>query len=206
MNEVIPGILEKDWPAIEEKIRTYLTFVNKIHVDFIDGKFVANTTCMDFAKFLPYSQNFFLEAHLMAEEPINYLKPLSQAGFKRFVGHIEKMSDQTEFVVKAQEFGEVGLAVDFKTPLEEIKVAYEDLDTVLIMGVNAGSSGQTFLADCLPKISRIRSNSLVSIEVDGGINDTNIGQIATAGANIFISTSYISANPKENFEKLLSLI
>jgi len=206
MNEVIPGILEKEWTVIEGKIKNYSTFVNKIHVDFIDGKFAPNTTFMDFAKFLPYSRNLFLEAHLMVEEPINYLKPLSDAGFKRFVGHVEKMSDQIEFVVKAQEFGEVGLALDFKTPADEIKVSLEDLDTVLIMGVNAGSSGQPFLTDCLPKINQIRTKSLVNIEVDGGINDGNIAQIASAGANIFISTSYIFQNPKENFERLLSLI
>lgn len=207
MNELIPGILEKDWQAIEEKIKICSNFVNKIHIDFIDGKFAPNTTFMDFTKFFPYSTNIFFEAHLMVKEPINYLKQLYQAGFKRFIGQIEKMSDQTEFVVRAQEFGEVGLALDLKTPVEEIKVSLEDLDTLLIMGVNAGFSGQTFHPDALAKITQVRTKSLVNIEVDGGINDADIKQIALAGANIFISTSDIfNGNPKENFERLLSLI
>jgi len=207
MDEIIPGILENNWVGIEEKIKICSTFVNKIHIDFVDGKFAANTTFMDFPKFLPYSQNIFLEAHLMVEEPVNYLSALSQAGFKRFIGHVEKMSDQTDFVVKAQELGEVGLALDLKTPIDEIRVSREDLDTILLMGVNAGFSGQTFQPEVLEKISKIRSSSLVNIEVDGGENATNIQQIASSGANIFITTSFLfNGNPKANFEKLLSLI
>lgn len=207
MNEIIPGILETSWEEIEAKINLCKAFTKTIHIDFIDGKFSQNTTFLDFQKFSTLSKDLFLEAHLMVEEPINYIQPLADAGFKRFVGHIEKMSNQEDYVVKAQEMGEVGLAIDFKTPIEEIKVPFEDLDTVLIMGVNAGFSGQQFLPDSLEKVRQIRQNSLVNIEVDGGVNDKNIRDIEDAGANYFISTSFLfKGDIKTNFETLSSLI
>ncbi len=207
MNEIIPGILETSWEEIEAKINLCREFTRTIHIDFIDGKFSQNTTFLDFQKFSSLSKDLFLEAHLMVDEPIDFIKPLADAGFKRFVGHIEKMGSQEDFVVKAQEMGEVGLALDFKTPIEEIKVSFEDLDTVLVMGVNAGFSGQQFLPDSLEKVREIRKNSLVSIEVDGGVNDKNIRDIEDAGANYFISTSFLfKGDIKTNFETLSSLI
>ena len=207
MNEIIPGILETSWEEIEAKINLCKGFTRTIHIDFIDGKFSQNTTFLDFQKFSSLSKDLFLEAHLMVDEPIDFIKPLADAGFKRFVGHIEKMGSQEDFVVKAQEMGEVGLALDFKTPIEEIKVSFEDLDTVLVMGVNAGFSGQQFLPDSLEKVREIRKNSLVNIEIDGGVNDKNIRDIEDAGANYFISTSFLfKGDIKTNFETLSSLV
>ncbi|MBI2622555.1 MAG: hypothetical protein HYW64_00450 [Candidatus Levybacteria bacterium] len=120
MLEIIPGILEKDWSEIERKIELVRPFAKTIHIDILDRKFAPNTTFLDplpFAKYtLPSSgqafpssgQAPFFELHMMVEEPIQYLKPFADAGFKRFLGHIEKMSDQAEFVAQGQLLGEVG--------------------------------------------------------------------------------------------------
>src|SRR3989344_2798293 len=130
--EVIPGILEKEWSEIERKIEIAKPFAKTIHIDIIDGKFAPNTTLIDplpFKKFIlsQLAQAPLFELHMMVENPIQYLKPFADAGFKRFIGQIEMMPDQEEFVAQAQLLGEVGLAVDGPTPLEEIKVPYEDL-------------------------------------------------------------------------------
>ncbi|MDO8582907.1 MAG: hypothetical protein Q7R51_00055 [bacterium] len=189
--EIIPGILEKDWAEIERKINLVKPFVKVMHIDIIDGKFFPNTTFLDPAPFAKY-KDLFLELHMMVENPIQYLKPFADVGFKRFIGHIEHMPDQVEFVAQAQLLGEVGLAVDGPTDLSAIKVGYEDLDEVLIMTIKAGASGQKFNPEYLRKIEILRqAQGDIKIGVDGGINDKTIIEAKNAGANRFISTSFI---------------
>lgn len=202
---IIPAILEKDWESIEKKLEICREFSNTVHIDFIDGKFVDNTTFLEFGSFKKYSTYFTLEAHLMVEEPINYLPRLSSAGFKRYLGHVEKMSDQIEFVASGELLGAVGLALDLQTPLDAIKVSLDDLDQILLMSVNAGKSGQTFDNSIIEKIRSLRSKYLGNIEIDGGINDQTILFAKTAGANTFCVTSFLfKENPKNQFRTLES--
>ena len=215
VHHIIPGILEKDWIEIEKKIETAKQFSNVLHVDFIDGKFVNNLTFLDATPFKKYSGDppageagLFLEAHLMVDEPLNYLKPLADAGFKRFLGHAEKMTDQEEFVAEGQILGEVGLALDLGSSLDLIKVPFEDLDCILLMSIKAGFSNQTFEQSSLEKIKDLRSKTDIPIEVDGGINDQTIIQAKEAGANRFVSNSFVfkSNNSSEQFKKLMGLV
>lgn len=220
--EVIPGILEKDWTEIERKVNLVKSFARTIHIDIIDGKFAPNTTFIDplpFKKFTSPSagSELFFELHMMVENPIQYLKPWASAGFKRFLGHVEKMPDQEKFVAQGKLLGEVGLAVDGPTPLETIKVPYEDLDCVLIMAIPAGESGQTFNPEYLKKIEILKPASQrgeqvqhdMKIEVDGGINDQTIIEAKNAGATRFIANSFIfnptagsGQNPQEQYNLL----
>lgn len=205
MYEIIPGILEKEWSEIERKIELVKPFAKTIHIDLLDGKFAPNTTFLDPAPFKKYSDEFFFELHMMVEEPIQYLKPFAEAGFKRFLGHIEKMSDQAEFIAQGQLLGEVGLAVDGKSALDSIKIPYDDLDAILIMTINAGFSGQVFTKEHLEKVRAIRFKNRIPIEVDGGVNDSTILQAKEEGATRFISTSFLfnSGNPQERYRLLL---
>lgn len=207
-HQIIPGILEKDWTEIEKKIEIIKTFSNKIHIDFIDGKFVQNSTFIDPAPFSKYSKELYLEAHLMVEEPINYLEPMAKAGFKKFIGHIEKMSSQEDFVADGELLGEVGLALDLDTPIEKITVPFEDLDFILVMSIRAGFSGQNFEQISLEKIRILKNRTITPIEVDGGINDQTMPFCIHAGASFFVATSYItdSDNPSENYQKLKELV
>lgn len=207
VHQVIPGVLEKDWQEIEKKLEVIRIFSDKVHVDIIDGQFNKNQTILDPAPFAQYKDELFLEVHLMVNEPINYLKTYYSAGFKRFIGHVEKMSDQTEFVARCELYGEVGLALDLETAIELIKVPFEDLDLIHIMSVKAGEAGQNFEESSLEKIKELREKTDVPIEVDGGINDETIKLAKDAGANYFVATSFISEapNPKEAFEKLQTL-
>jgi len=213
MYEVIPGILEKEWTEIERKINLVKSFAKTIHIDIIDGIFAPNTTFLDPTPFAKYSkdpstgsgQALIFEVHLMVEEPIQYLKPFADAGFKRFLGHLEKMSDQEEFVAQGQLLGEVGLAVDGPTDLSAVKVPYSDLDSILVMTIKAGESGQMFVPDYLKKVEILRSaqNDMV-IEADGGINDKTNIQARNAGATRFVANSFLfnSQNPKTQYQLL----
>lgn len=218
MFEVIPGILEKDWSEIERKINLVKDFAKVIHIDIIDGRFAPNTTFMDPKPFTKYSNDLFLEVHLMVENPIQYLKPFADVGFKRFLGHIEKMSDQVEFVAQAQLLGEVGLAIDGPTDLSAIKVPYRDLDSVLVMTIKAGESGQMLNPEYLKKVgillrqladqNDLSAGSGLAIGVDGGINDQTIVLAKNAGATRFIANSFIlkARNPQEQYNLLKNKI
>ena len=131
MYEIIPGILENEWNKIERKIEIVKPFAKSIHIDIIDGKFVPDTTFLDPVPFVRYSQKLFLELHMMVENPIQYLELYAKAGFRRFIGHIEKMPDQEEFVAQGQLLGEVGLAIDGPTQINQIQVPLDDLDNIL---------------------------------------------------------------------------
>lgn len=194
MFEIVPGVLEKDWVEIERKIEAVLPFAKTIHVDLIDGQFRHNKTFIDPTPFAKYAKDVKLELHMMVEEPIEFLKPWADAGFQRFIGHIEKMSDQAEFVAQAQLLGEVVLAIDLDTPLDAIKVNLEDLDGILIMSVQTGHSGQLFEEEAMKKVKEVREKHLyLPIEVDGGINDETIEIAAADGATRFVATSFLHA-------------
>lgn len=200
---IIPGILEKDWSAIELKIQQVLPFAKAIHIDLIDGKFAPNATFLDPSPFKKYTKDIPFELHMMVEEPINFLDSWADAGFQKFIGHIEKMSDQVEFVAKAQSLGEVGLGVDQDSQLDRVEVPFSDLDVLLFMTVKAGVSGQEFVEKNLDKIKTAREKSFIPIEVDGGINDQTIPKAKESGADRFVATSFIfKGTPQEQYKIL----
>ncbi len=208
-NKIIPGILEHGWPEIEGRLIQAKGFTDTLHIDIIDGKFVNNKTFMNPEPFRHYSNDFFLELHMMVEEPINLLQDWANAGFKRFLGHIEHMSSQKEFIAEAKKYGEAGLALDGPTHISELKVPFESFDSMLIYTSNrVGFSGPPMMEDRLDKIRHLRKLTDISIEVDGGVNDKTILKAKEAGANCFVSTSYIfhSENPKERLQQLDGLI
>ena len=207
MSKIIPGILEKEWTEIEKKLEIIKSFSRTVHIDVLDGKFSPETSFLDPEPFKKYKDDFFMEVHLMVENPTQYLKPFADSGFKRFIGQIEKIQDVDEFVAEGQLLGEVGLALDIETSMESVKVSLEDLDLIFLMSVKAGKSGQVFLPEVLEKIKKIRENSQIQIEVDGCINEETIAKARQAGASRFVVTSSIfgSLEPMRSYEKLLSL-
>lgn len=210
MNEIIPGILEKEWSEIERKLEILKPFAKSVHIDIIDGKFADNTSFLDPEPFKKYEQDFLFELHMMVEDPISYLKPWADAGFQRFIGHIEKMPDPVEFVAQGQLVGTVGLAIDGPTSLDVLSnINLNDLDCLLIMTIKAGFSGQQFNPELLEKVREIRKKyGYLPIEVDGGINAETITKAKDAGANRFISTSHLfkSENIEETYRLLTSSI
>ena len=207
MHNIIPGILEIEWEEIEKKLSIIRQFSKFVHIDFLDGKFSKDISFLESTPFEKYSQDFFMEAHLMVEDPTSYIKPFAKAGFKRFLGHIEKMTELDEFVAEGQIFGEIGLALDVDTSIDKIKIDFNDLDCILLMGVKAGKSGQEFVPSVLTKIQEVRKLTQIPIEIDGGIKETTLTASKRNGADRFVATSFIFENkdPMQAFEKLSSI-
>jgi ribulose-phosphate 3-epimerase len=209
MYEIIPspGTENKSFDEVEKKIRSVQSFARTIHIDVCDGIFAPNKTFADpepFKEFIKQmatersgwvteDKGILFEVHLMVEEPINYLQKWADVGFTRFIGQVEKMSSQEEFIAKAQLLGEVGLAIDGPTPLDALKANYDDLDVVLFYtGDKAGFSGGTFKEDRLEKIKALRKlEEYLPIEADGGINDETIAVAAESGLTRFVTTGFL---------------
>jgi len=205
MFEITPAILETEWQEIEKKINLVRPFAESIHIDIIDGKFTNSTTFLDPAPFKKYTSDVLFELHMMVDNPIDYLAPWADVGFKRFLGHIEKMPDQEEFVGKAQAYGEVGLALDGPTPIKDIKVPFIDLDTIFFYTAEkVGHSGGELLPDRLDKIRELSRNSNIHISVDGGINSETITDAFNSGARRFGITNGIfkTENPQAAYKNL----
>lgn len=207
MSKIIPGILESQWSEVEKKIETAKILSDTIHIDIIDGVFAQTQSFLDPQPFSKYTDELTLEAHLMVKDPVKFLEPFANVGFKRFIGHIEKMENIEEFVARGQLLGEVGLALDIDTEIEELKLNLEDLDCILLMGVKAGASGQKLDERALEKLKALREKTFIPLEIDGGINDANILSLQEAGADRFVTTSFLFDNePLEAYKKLSSLV
>lgn len=210
MNEVIPGILEQNWHEIEKRLDLVKPFAKTVHIDIIDGKFAENLTFLDPEPFKKYKNDFLLELHMMVEDPIKYLKPWAECGFERFLGHIEMIPDPVEFIAQGQLLGAVGLAIDGPTDLSVLdNLNLNDLDTLLIMTIKAGMSGQKFQPELLEKVKKIKQKApYLPIEVDGGVTNETITKAKEAGATRFVSTSHLfnSNSTRDEFEKLTELV
>jgi ribulose-phosphate 3-epimerase len=207
MVEIIPAILEKDWQGLERKINLVKSFASTIQIDIIDGEFAPFKTFLDSKPFAKYSKDLFLELHLMVKNPLNYLKPFAESGFKRFIAHVEalpQLDDQEEFIAQGKIFGEVGLALDDLTGIDSLKIPLNNLDCLLVMLVKAGSSGQHFNLANIEKIKQLREKTQIAIEADGGINLESIVKAKEAGATRFSVNSFLysAQSPQERYNLL----
>jgi ribulose-phosphate 3-epimerase len=194
MAVVIPALLEKDPVEIEKKIRRVETLVEWVQIDLADNTLVPNETFADPEFFKSLKTPVNLELHMMVSDPLTYLKPFADAGFKRFYAHVEAEHIK-EFLVKAEELNvEVGLAIDAPTPLETIWPYLQDLDGVLVMAVKAGFSGQAFIPETADRVKRIADAFFdLPITVDGAMNDENAAKVVAAGASRINSNSFLFA-------------
>jgi len=200
MIDVIPGILEKEWEMIEERLRLVTGLVDWVQIDVADNTMVPNTTFLDFSQFTrhPYGQALAggLEAHLMVAQPEKYIKILADAGFKRLIAHVEAHDLRIFLDQVKYEQVEVGIGIDGPTEFETIEPFLEEADFVLVMMVEAGFSGGKFLPECVEKIKSIHSYLPdLPIEVSGGISDTTAHLVREAGATRLVSTSYLFKDP-----------
>lgn len=206
MLEVIPGILEKTWEEVEQKITLLSPFAKALHVDIIDGKFAPNLTILDPAPFAKYKNQFLLEAHLMVENPIDYVDDYVDAGFRRLLGHIEGMEDPYEYIERCKELEvETGLALDGPTSVEELFDYIDDVDCLhFYVSDKVGFAGPPMMPERLEKVKAMRARTNLPIEVDGGVKDHTIKLAKEAGATRFVATSFISASP-DPYKAYLSL-
>ena len=206
MVEIIPGILEKEWEMIEERLRLVTGLVDWVQIGFADNTMVPNTTFLDFGKFAQFDKLVKLEAHLMVASPEKYIKSLADAGFKRLIAHVEAHDTRIFLDQVKYEDVEVGIAIDAPTEFEVVEPFLEEVDFVEVMTAEAGFSGSAFLPECVEKIKSIHSYLPdLPIEVSGGISDKTMRLVVEAGATRLVSNSFLFKNPANIKEAIKQL-
>lgn len=190
---IYPAVLSKTWRDYQYKIKTAARYFKGVQVDAMDGKFVPQRTFCNFKKINTLKpKQLFFEIQLMVVDPFQKILQWSKVG-DRYIIHIESTKNPKPIISLCRALGkEVGLAVNPKTEVNRVKPFLGMIDEVLIMTVEPGKSGQQFIPNVLDKVRLLRRwKKRLSIEVDGGIQDTNISEIVRAGANIIVSGSYL---------------
>ena len=197
MSKIIisPSILSADFANLERDIkRVEDAGADWIHVDVMDGHFVPNITIgVPVVKSIKKVSNIPLDVHLMIENPEKYIQPFAQAGSDILTFHYEAVKDVSSVVIIKSYGVKAGMSIKPKTPAEEILEFLPLLDLVLVMTVEPGFGGQSFIKVCaekIPLIKKYASENLI-IQVDGGIN-AETAKICTAyGANSLVAGNYI---------------
>lgn len=208
---VAPSILSADFAKLGEEIQAVeKAGADWIHVDVMDGHFVPNLTLgAPIVKCLRPVTNKPLDVHLMIEEPHRYIEDFAQAGADYLTIHVESKSDIKDTLTAIRSMGvKPGITLRPATPLAEIEPYLEMVDLVLIMTVNPGFGGQSFMQDQVEKISTLKKkfstwDSAPLIEVDGGVNDQTVqylldADVLVAGSYVFKAENYAE---KINFLK-----
>ena len=199
MIKIAPSILSADFARLgDEVIAVDRAGADYIHVDVMDGHFVPNITIgpLVVAALRPLTAKP-LDVHLMIDNPDQYVADFAAAGADLIVVHAEASRHLHRTVQLIKSLGKkAGVSLNPATSLSALDMILPDLDLVLLMTVNPGFGGQSFIANCLPKISALReriiqSGQPIELEVDGGVKVDNIAAIAAAGADVFVAGSAV---------------
>jgi ribulose-phosphate 3-epimerase len=199
MVEIAPSILSADFTRLGEEIAAVERGgANLVHFDVMDGHFVPNITIgLPVLKSLARASALPIDAHLMISEPGRYAEQFVEAGAQMVSVHVEADAHlhRTLTAIKSQG-AQAGVAINPLTPLGHLEEALAHADFILLMSVNPGFGGQKFIPTSMAKLRRLRRmiderELKTRIEIDGGIDRTNIAEIASAGAEIIVSGSAI---------------
>jgi len=199
MKLIAPSILSADFSRLGEEIRAVADAgADLIHIDVMDGRFVPSITMGPLVvEAVKKCTTLPLDVHLMIENPDRYIRDFANAGADLISVHVETDLHLNRTVQQIKEYGlRAGVALNPATPLSSIEWVLEFADMVLIMSVNPGFGGQSFIPNTLDKISALKEMTKarrpdVQIEVDGGVKAQNINTIAAAGTDVFVAGSAI---------------
>ena len=206
-NKVSVSILSADLMHMEDDLqRIEQSGAEMLHFDVMDGVFVKNISFgQPLLKAVDKMTDMHLDVHLMIADPLKYVKRFADSGADLISFHIESDSDTLETIKAIKECGvKPALAIKPATPAESVFEYLPYLDMVLVMTVEPGFGGQSFITETVDKIRAVRQKITelgldVNVEVDGGINGVTSGTVREAGANVLVSGSYLFA--AENMAK-----
>lgn len=193
---IAPSMLKCDYADLGNQIGQLERAGAKVlHWDVMDGHFVPNLSygAMVIAGTRKHT-NLFFEAHLMISDPEKYLDDYLKAGCDAITIHIEAVPEPRSLLQRIRNAGGLaGIAINPKTPVDGVLRVLDDVDNVLIMSVEPGFGGQSFMPEVLPKVTQIRqaANPRTLISIDGGIGPETIAAASQAGARFFVCGSSI---------------
>ena len=204
--KIAPSVLAADYANLETELKKCAA-AQYIHLDVMDGHFVPNISIgAPVIKSLRNVTEIPFDVHLMISEPLRYVEDFADAGADIICFHIESESDTEKTVNKILECGcRAAIAIKPGTPASAVLPYLSRLAMVLVMTVEPGFGGQSFMEDMMPKIKEIRAAAPdIDIEVDGGVNPKTIKTAASAGANVFVAGSAVfkSEDPAKTIEML----
>ncbi len=213
MLEIAPSILSADFTRLGEEILALEAGgATILHVDVMDGRFVPNITIgLPVVKSIRKMTNTTIDCHLMIVEPNRYAVEFVKAGANMVSVHVEADPHLHRTLTAIQEAGgKAGIAINPATPLSSLEDALPFADFILLMSVNPGFGGQKYISTATDKLRRLRQiinerGLKTRIEIDGGIDASNIGTIVGAGAEIVVSGTGVfgGGDPTEGVKKLI---
>lgn len=203
MVKIAPSILSADFSKLGEEIKDVERGgADYIHVDVMDGHFVPNITIGPLiVEAIRPITNLPLDVHLMIENPDQYIEAFAKAGADYITVHVEACRHLHRTIQNIKSHGiKAGVVLNPATPVQSIEHVMDDVDMVLLMSVNPGFGGQTFIPSVLPKIRQVKKMAeakglSIEIEIDGGVNEDTAKQCIDAGATVLVAGSAVYNQP-----------
>ncbi len=209
--KISPSILSADFSILGDEIKSLeQAGADLIHIDVMDGHFVPNITMgPPIIKMVRKCTKLPFDVHLMISPVEKYIKAFADAGSDIITIHPETTDNLKRAVGTIKSLGKkAGVSLNPKTPISALMDVINDIDLILIMSVNPGFAGQSFMGEVLSKVTELRKmindkKLKIDIEIDGGINFETAPLAVKAGANILVSgTTIFSGSLKDNIQKL----